>query len=71
MVTRAIGPLLYGLQSMFISITSIPRRVLTGSFVMVTSIHTCFLGRDAKVELADGSKKTWEEVSTPAILCIS
>ena len=39
--------------------------------VMVTTIHTCFLGRDAKVELAVGSKKTWEEVSTPAILCIS
>ena len=38
---------------------------------MVTNIHICFLGRDAKAELAVGSEKTWEEVSTPAILFIS
>lgn len=39
--------------------------------VVVTNIHTCFLGRDAKVALAAGSKKTWEEVSTPAVLFLS
>lgn len=39
--------------------------------VVVTNIHTCFLGRDAKVALAAGSKKTWEEVSTPAVLFLA